>query len=293
MIDGLISWAFAATVSAKKKVKSEMKRFVILALLSLFWSGSLALAHELWLDADKYQVETGEKIDVSVRNGENFKGISLSYFPKRFVDFYWTQNDAIRHDAKSRAGDSPAFSETAQDDGLFRVIYQSSGDTLTYVKWEKFVNFATHKGFPEATEVHLARGLPQTPIRERYTRYCKALVAVGNGKGADHAADMALEFIALENPYQDQTEDGLLIELRTEGVLFAKKLVEIFERNAEGTLTSWNMTTDANGRVLIPVKAGATYLVDSVVLRPVEDKDHTWESLWAALTFAIPMRGVE
>lgn len=270
-----------------------MKRCVIVALSILCLTSVPARSHELWLDAEKYQVEIGEKIDVSVRNGENFKGISLSYFPKRFVDFYWTQNDATRHAAKSRAGDSPAFSETAQDDGLYRVIYQSSGDTLTYVKWEKFVNFATHKGFSKAPEAHLARGLPQTPIRERYTRYCKALVAVGNGKGADYAAGMALEFIALENPYQDETEDGLLIELRKEGVLFANKLIEIFQRDAQGAVTSWNMTTDANGRVLIPVKAGATYLVDSVVLRPVEDQDHTWESLWAALTFAIPMRGVE
>jgi hypothetical protein len=41
--------------------------------------------------------------------------------------------------------------------------------------------------------------------------------------------------------------------------------------------------------VNIPVKSGHEYLLDAVVLRAADPDDGAvWETLWAALTFAVP-----
>ncbi|MEM7465039.1 MAG: hypothetical protein AAF362_20405, partial [Pseudomonadota bacterium] len=83
--------------------------------------------------------------------------------------------------------------------------------------------------------------------------------------------------------------------------------VEIFER-AGSSITSAEdglpvtveisiLETDLNGKVNIPVRQGYEYLVDSVVIRPVEpptsatsnSNPAVWESLWASMTFEIPV----
>jgi hypothetical protein len=50
--------------------------------------------------------------------------------------------------------------------------------------------------------------------------------------------------------------------------------------------------TDKDGRSNFAILAGRYYLVDSVILRPmdgaVESGDAMWESIWASLTFQVP-----
>ena len=49
------------------------------------------------------------------------------------------------------------------------------------------------------------------------------------------------------------------------------------------------LATDAKGEAVIPVRPGHRYLLDAVVLREAPDGDGpVWESLWAAMTFAVP-----
>ena len=70
--------------------------------------------------------------------------------------------------------------------------------------------------------------------------------------------------------------------------------VELFEK-APGAkeATSSLHRTDAEGRVTLPVAAGHEYLVDSVVMNPLDpgaEDGPAWESLWASLTFRAPVQ---
>jgi len=75
--------------------------------------------------------------------------------------------------------------------------------------------------------------------------------------------------------------------------------VEIFERRSDapdaGPARITTVLTNDDGIALIPVKAGHDYLLDNVILRApapalAEAKGAVWETLWAALTFAVPDR---
>lgn len=157
------------------------------------------------------------------------------------------------------------------------------------------MKFVAHKDFKDAVKIHEARGWPQENFHETYTRHSKSLIAVGHGEGADRAFGLATEFVALDNPYLDGFGGTLEIALLFNGMPRADAQIEVYERNGEGDVTVTIQRTDAAGHAIIETKAGYEYLLDAVVLRPASDGDipqgePVWETLWAALTFAVPAR---
>ena len=251
-----------------------------------------AHAHELWLDSRQFKPPEGEKVEIELRNGQNFKGINLSYFNNRVKQFFWVQNDE-RQDVKSRSGDVPAMSTTIEDAGLIIVVYESTPSTLTYNSWKKFTNFTSHKDFPDAQKSHTDRGLPKEGFKEKYHRYSKALVTRGHGKGSDRNFGLETEFVAQTNPYLDTSEAGFKAQLLYQQKPRENAQVEVFERDPEGSVVIYYLRTDTEGLVTLPIKAGFDYLLDAVVLReaaPETQDGAVWESLWAAMTFSVPAK---
>ena len=227
-----------------------------------------------------------------LRNGQGFSGVSLAYFDKRFQRFDLIQGTHATP-VQGRMGDVPALQTTAPGDGLLVIVHQTAPKVLTYATWEKFAKFASHKGFADIKARHRARGLPDAKFAETYTRYAKALVGVGSTKvstkGGDAPTGMETEFIALSNPYSDDLTQGMSVQLLYQGAPRAEAQIEVFDRSPNKEVTISLHITDTNGQALIPVQAGHTYLFDAVVLReaPASTKP-VWETLWAALTFAVP-----
>ena len=233
-------------------------------------------------------MQSGAPLIADLRNGQFFSGSSQAYFSKRTERFEMIQAGETVAIA-GRMGDIPALQTVAPKDGLLVILHQTTESVVTYSDWEKFRNFAEHKGFPEAITQHAARGLPREGFKEVYTRFVKALVGVGDSKGADRETGMETEFIALANPYTDDLSAGLPVLLLYQGEPRANALIEIFARSPDNMVSITNTRSDANGQALITVLSGYTYLLDAVVLRePAEATKAVWESLWAAMTFAMP-----
>jgi uncharacterized GH25 family protein len=258
----------------------------VTALMTL--TATPGLAHEFWIEPQEYQVQSGAPLVAELRNGQGFSGVSLAYFSKRFQRFDLVQ-DGKTVPVEGRMGDVPALQMTAPDEGLLVIVHQTAVKTLTYDKWEKFAAFAIHKGYVDIQALHQARGLPDEKFTETYTRFAKALVGVGDARGMDAPTGMESEFVALSNPYLDDPAQGLAVQLLYQGVSRPEAQIEIFERSPDGTVTITTLMTDAQGKAVIPTRAGHTYLLDAAVLRPApEGGKAVWESLWAALTFAVP-----
>ena len=252
-----------------------------------------AYAHEFWIESSSYQVAPGENLQGVFKNGEEFKGSTLSFFDRVSARFDMVAGDKTTV-LEPRSGDSPALNAPAPiEDGLVSVVHETTPSVLTYSEWQKFLNFAKHKDFATAEADHIANGWPQDKFRERYTRHVKALYGVGSGEGADSDTGMATEFVALTNPYAADFGEEMQVELLYQGAPRPDAQVEVFERAPDDTVTVTLYRTDAEGRASIPVKAGHDYLLDAVVLRPVaepvmEENPLLWETLWAALTFKVP-----
>jgi len=266
-------------------------KFLSGLILSLLISTSAALGHEFWLSPETYQIAKGENIVAKLRGGQKFVGGPFSFLPQRFVRFDLVQGDKTVA-VEGRIGDRPALNMAAPGTGLWIVVHETTDSKITWKEWEKFAGFVTHKKLGTALQDHADRGLPETGFSENYRRFVKSLVAVGNGKGADQAVGLRTEIVALANPYTDDLPDGLPVQVLFEGTPRADAQIEIFAKDSAGDVAISTVQTDQDGRALVPVSPGVEYLLDAVVLLPLEaadiTKDPVWESLWAALTFRMP-----
>ncbi|MDD9739758.1 MAG: DUF4198 domain-containing protein [Marinovum algicola] len=250
----------------------------------------LAAAHEFYIDALAWQVPSNSFLMANIRVGEKFEGPAYSYFPPRIRRFDILMNDQT-YQIRGRAGDRPALRVPTPDDGLAVVVHVTNDTVLTYQDYELFESFLIHKDWAPLLEEHKARGLSETGVRERYSRYGKALIAVGDGAGADREAGLETEIVALANPYTDDLSDGLPVRVLYQGAPRADAQVELFAKSPEGEVEITLLRTDAEGVALLPVTPGQVYLADAVVVRPLEpvaEDDPVWESLWASLTFKVP-----
>ncbi|MBV50851.1 MAG: DUF4198 domain-containing protein [Sulfitobacter sp.] len=270
-----------------------LSRFVIAVVCAV--SASAATAHEYWLEAPAYQVQPGAEMTTDLRNGQLFDGAKLPYFPNRTNRFDLSFEGKVVPVA-GRLGDIPALRIIAPPrDGLLTVVHEASPTSLVYDDWETFVGFTEHKDFKTAVAEHQAAGYPQDHVRERYSRYSKALIAVGDGRGNDSAMGMETELTAITNPYDADFNDQMEIALTYQQAPRQDVQIEVYERDADKQVTVTKYRTDDNGHATFPVVPGMTYMVDSVVLRPAPDVGKTkdspqWESLWASLTFAVPQK---
>lgn len=271
-----------------------MRRFLASTLTIFFsLSGLTAYAHEFWVEPQNFQVESGAPLIADLRNGQQFKGATLAYFKTQTSRFELITADGTAP-VEARMGDIPALNTVAPQDGLLVILHETGTSTLKYTEWEKFTNFVKHKDFVGVLAAHKARSIPETPFTEAYRRFAKALVGVGASAGMDSETGMETEFVALGNPYTDPSEDGLAVRLLYQGEPRADAQIEVFDRAPDKTVAITYLRTDTAGEANIPLVAGHTYLLDAVVLRPMNEAEPfspdlpVWESLWAALTFAVP-----
>jgi len=246
-------------------------------------------AHEFWIAPDRYRIAPGDPLTAQFKNGENFDGINLGFFDRRSVRFDLIQGGSVQT-LRPRIGSIPALDRPApHHDGLMVLAHETAPQTITYSSWETFQRFADHKGFADIRARHLARGLPLDGFTERYTRHVKALIGVGSGLGSDSALGLETEFVVLRNPYTDDLSAGLPVQLFYQGAPRSGAQIELFARAPDGTVTVTTHRTDDKGQARLPVRAGHVYLLDAVMLRDSADAENAvWDTLWAALTFAVP-----
>ena len=253
-----------------------------------------AAAHEFWIAPLIYEVPSDSQLIADIRVGERMVGSASAYIPPNFRRFEVRMNGET-FEVPGRAGDRPALNmRSPEAEGLAVVVHETKDYTLTYKDWDTFAEFTEHKDVTWAQQDHIDRGLPKDKVRERYTRYGKSLIGVGAAEGSDAEVGLRTEIVAETNPYTDDLSDGFTVRVLYEGAPRTETQVELFEK-APGAkeATSSLHRTDAEGRVTLPVAAGHEYLVDSVVMNPLDpgaEDGPAWESLWASLTFRAPVQ---
>ena len=116
---------------------------------------------------------------------------------------------------------------------------------------------------------------------------------MGDGVGQDRPVGLKIEIVALRNPYTNDPDDGMRLQVLLDGQPRPDVQVEVFDRPI-GSQEPAQITlyrTNANGIAQFSLSAGREYMVDNVALvalQPASEGDPVWRSLWAHLTFAVP-----
>lgn len=264
---------------------------LLLALAASLGLAAPAFAHEFWIAPRAYTVAPGDPVIADLRVGSEFVGTAQSYFPQRFERFEVRMGETTRP-VEGRLGDIPAMDMALAGTGLAVIVHQTAPLTLQYETRDLFEQFVAHKDLGDVLARHAARGLPELEFREAYSRYAKALVAVGAGQGTDRETGLLTEIVALANPYTDDLSGGLAVRVLYHGTPRADAQVELFARDADGNIAITYHRTDAEGRAVLPVAPATEYLVDAVVMEDTGNDDPkagpVWHSAWASLTFRTP-----
>lgn len=249
-------------------------------------------AHELWLEPQAYGIDPGEAIAADIRIGDRFDGIRFPFVPKRFTRAEHVSGNGVAP-IDGTVGDYPALRIADAPSGLSVLVYETTAQHITYFEREKFDAFLAYKDATWVAGAHAERGLPDTGFTERYFRFAKNLIAIGDGRGMDHAMGLELELVALGNPYTDDVASGLPVRVLYRDEPLADVQVTVFTKRGPGDVDLATVRTDGDGIANVPTQPGASVLVDTVVIRAINDgadgTDDTpvWESLWASLTFAV------
>jgi len=249
-----------------------------------------ASAHEFWIEPVEYHIEPGSVIEASLRLGDDFEGSTIAYYKGSTIRFDLVTQGRTEK-ITPRLGDDPALVLEVPENSLHVVVHQSSIQTLTYLKWEKFQRFADNKDFKNIQARHKARDLADKHFTEAYSRYSKSLIAVGDGAGDDQQTGLEIELVALQNPYTDDLGEGMKVAGYYQGKPHINSQIELFEKAPDGEVEVSLLRTDDRGMVVLPVKSDHHYLVDMVVLREpskslTKERGAVWETVWASLTFA-------
>lgn len=270
-----------------------MRALVLVAALA----ASPLSAHEFWLEPLEYTIAPDGKLQAELVNGQLFEGNRYGYIPRRF-DRFDLADGADTAPVENRIGARPALDMESPGEGLFVIAYQSTPSVVRYDGFDDFLSFAEHKAFEAVRSRHEAAGFPMEDFGELYTRYSKTLIAAGDGAGADRRMGLETEIVALDNPYVDDLADGLRVRVYYKDAPRAGAQVELFRKAPDGSVQVETHFTDDMGVATLPVRPGFAYMADAVVLRKpavaiAEERDVVWETLWANLTFAVPLDGVQ
>ena len=262
----------------------------LFSLISLVFFATFSYSHEMWLEANSFQIDTNDVLEVNIKIGEKLQGSNLPYIPNSIEEFYWSQN-GVKNNIKSRLGDIPAFTKTFSENGLTSIVYISKPSIITYETFQKFEKFAVHKDLGPVKKLHLNYGFPEKYFKETYSRFAKVIVGIGSSSGKDSNFGLLTEFILLNNPYTDKSQNFVKLKLNYQGNPRSNAQVMVFERSLDNTVSIFTTKTSKDGIIKIPVKKGYDYLFDAVKLRkanPSSKQKSVWETLWAALMIKIP-----
>lgn len=265
-----------------------------LALLTMVYLGFTlpVLGHEFWLHPLDYQPKIGTTLHVELRNGEDFEGVEIGYFPKRIERFEWLQNQ-IATAVNSKSGDFPVVSMTLKQDGLMLLSYETKFRVVQYGSLSKFLDFAAKKGFANPEPRHRQFKISTGRFNVIYTRFCKSLIGVGTAIGKDHKTRSELEFIAMANPYTDDLSNGIAVKLLYRGQPQPNTQIKVFARGPDDVVTTIIQHSNAQGIVTIVTKPAHSYLLDAALLREPNEtfgaqNNAVWETLWVSMTFSTP-----
>ncbi len=269
---------------------------IIYTLLIICFSYKQSVAHEFWIEPEKFEVKNTEKISANIRVGQMMKGVSYGYYPKNFRRSEIKIDDIITP-ILGQPGDKPAINAPPQGDNLVTLIYTTKDNIVSYNDWSLFENFLIEKNLMSVKKEHLLKNFPKTKFKEMYSRYAKALIGSGKSFGEDHETGLEVEIILDKNPYTEDTSNGLEITLLNKGIPKPNSQIEIFSRSVDKSIRMETLLTDKFGKVVVKVSPKTDYLINAVIMRKPKDNKRDlravrqpilWESLWASTTFRVP-----
>jgi hypothetical protein len=274
-------------------------------LVAVFFFAARSPAHELWIEPDPPTIDSSARsstheIAIRMFTGERFHGEELGWDPERCAELRDFAGDGFR-DLTGEPGAAPAAYLSVGDEAVHLLSYRSHPFSIE-IDARTFNRYLLEHGLQEAWRARQERGELDRPGRERFTRYCKAVVAPAAGKDGSAANRTADEDRTAYKILGHRLEivpapaasgaAGIPFQILFENKPLAQAVVFASPRsNAQEGLV--RAVTNANGMVTFDLQDPGLWLISIVHMIPCNPcPDADWESCWASLVLSSPVHAL-
>ncbi|RMG03656.1 MAG: DUF4198 domain-containing protein, partial [Acidobacteria bacterium] len=150
---------------------------------------------------------------------------------------------------------------------------------------DKFELYLKEDGMEYIIKERKKRGEQEKPARERYCRFIKTLVQIGDTKDKTYKSQTGaiLDIIPMENPYLKRLGDTLRFQVLFEGKPLSNKSVFAIHKE----LGRRRYLTNQDGIFQMKLEKPGLWLVHLVLMRRCKCNDADWESFWGAFSFGV------
>lgn len=263
----------------------KIKILIWLAFAVLFPAN--ALAHEYWFEPETFFLRPNQKTTVHLYVGDGLtKDREERPFQLDKTTMFQLFSPFKTLDLKTQLTDgaTPIYNFASEKAGNYLLAMERN---WSYIKLEpqKFEDYLREDGMEYIIAERKKLGESNKDGRERYSRFVKSLLQVGDKRDEIYKKQLGLklEIVPLENPYAKKIGDKLDFKVLFDGKPLAGKTVFADNRNSE----TQRVTTDKNGKISISVDRAGLWLVRLVYMQRCQADcgEADWESFWAAFSF--------
>ena len=267
------------------------RRLVIVTCL-LAATGTIALAHDMFLKPAQFFLAENATLDLALLNG-TFSKSENAIERKRLLDISLLGPAGRFHVDTSQwkaTGDTSFISLKVGAAGTY-VIGVSTRPNMIALKADEFNAYLKDDGIPDVLAARTRNGELKKDSRERYHKHVKAMVQVGETRSEHFATALGYpaEIIPVNNPYALKVGGTLRFRTLIDGKPAGNQYVLYGGRTASGgRIEMKNLRSGADGSAEIHLaQAGTWYIKFINMTKLTGDPEADYESKWATLTFAV------
>lgn len=258
----------------------------IIAVISFLLAWPI-LAHEFWLQPERFIYKRGETINLRFWVGENFEGEnwkgSRANAQRLTVYFRGVPDDITDKLSETDEGDSLQLSQF--DEGTTLVAFHSTNKFIQ-LDSAKFNEYLKEDGLEEAMQYRNEHQETDSSGKEYYQRSVKTIIQVGKAKdNISYATGLPLDIIPLTNPYSLSNDQPVTVQVLFQKQPLANQLIKVWNRYQKTTIKN-EYRTNEKGEFSFPVNTRGKWMVSTVEMVPLEhDPLANWQSYWGSCTW--------
>lgn len=250
-----------------------------------------AIGHDLFMRPDAFFVAPGSPVPVKMFSG-TFSESENAIKRDRILDLSMVTpggRTALDPSLWTERDPQTTLAVPTQDGGTYLLAAALKPRPLS-LDGAKFNAYLKEEGLDHVLAARKAQGRLQEPSQERYQKFVKALVQVGDNPTESYATSLgyAAELMPLANPYTLKVGDTLPVRLVVDGKPAAGHVLFAGGRTGKGArIPMKRLTADADGVVRVTLTAPGAWYVKVVHMREVTEPDTNYESRWSTLTWGV------
>lgn len=262
-------------------------------LLVLLILAAPAQAHDYWLEFEPLHPTPGAETALSLHVGEDFVAETERPMQRARTVALRDITAAGERDLlpAARDGSLPMLRLTLTEPGGHLLALERDAKNIT-LRALKFNRYLRHEGLRAALAERIRAGERLRRASERYSRYLKAFVQVGDAADgvSMKVVGHRIEIVPARDLATAAPGEPLAVRVLFEGKPLSGLQVEAFVRSRRGEKAQGQLgITDAAGRVTFTIDAPGAWIVRTVHMqRCAGCGEAQWESFWTSYSFAVP-----